>query len=266
MANPTSFANMEDILNQSRAIVGDSYNSGAGEILTDTAPFTNSYINSSLQELQDRLRNNAVVTLTVDNYIISGLEAVGLDPSLQTYIDVNGYNSVSASGTAVIDAALTLPVDMMVPQVVSECETGSGLPFTKMTQPMEGLASRNQQPALGQWEWRGNALWFNGATTIRDIKLRYQKQEANIIPGTDYTTVYVDLPGAGNALSYLIGLRYVMSRNPETAPILRAEADKYIREIIKTSVRQKQGISYQRRPFGDTANDLSYGSGQSHPW
>ena len=249
---PNSFANMEDILNNTRAIVNDAYNAGAGEILTDTAPFTLQYINSSLLELQDRLGNNAVVSLMVDNFIVSSLEVVPTDPSLQTYIDVNGYWSLNSTGVPVLlDAALVLPVDLLSPEFLWERQTGSNLPFHPMRQPQEGLPSIQQGPTLNNWEWRGNAIWFNGATTLRDIRIRYRKQEANIAEGTDYTTIEVDLPGAANALAYLIGYRYVMSRNPETAQLMRAAADYHILQIIKRAVRQKQGIEYRRPSYGN---------------
>jgi len=247
MANtPNSFANLEDVMNLARSIVNDAYNAGAGEILKDSAPFTVPYINSSLAELQDRLENNAVVQLTVDNYIVSGLDpVVALDPSLQTSLDVNGYN-----GPWGTDAALVLPVDLIAPEKLWERQTGSNLPFKEMTQPMEGLRSRSQAPELGQWEWRGNSLWFIGATTQRDVRVRYKKREAQIVAGTDFTTIFIDLPGAGNTLAYMIAYRYVMSRNPDTAPLVRAEVDRHVHEMIKRAVRQKQGIEFHRQPYG----------------
>jgi hypothetical protein len=329
---PNAFAILEDIMDNARAIANDAYNAGAGEILTDTAPFTISYINSSLQELQDRLENNAVVVLTVDNYIRSGLEPVNpTDPSVQTFLGFDGYggytntfdisqvqvssnlvtvtcsnstlalkqnmpvvfsgltsatflngltltviNVSSNSFTAALtnapygptadtglvtntfDPTFTLPPDMMTPQFLWERQTGSNLPFVPMVQPMEGLQSRSQTPSFAQWEWRGNAIYFLGATTLRDIRLRYQKREANITAGTDFTTILIDLPGAYNALSYMIAFRYVMSRNPETAPLVGAQADKYIREIIKRTVRQKQGIQYFRASY-DSNNGRNRG-------
>ncbi len=258
---PNALAVLEDIMNNARAIANDAYNGGAGEILTDTAPFTIQYINSSLQELQDRLENNAAVTLTVDNFIITGLEAVaGTDPSLQTFIDYSGYYSLNSSGVPIlIDATKQLPDDLMVPQKLWERQTGSNLPFVPMTQPMEGLISMSQTPSFAQWELRespnpgqGQAIWFRGATVNRDIRIRYQKREANVAAGSNFTNILIDLPGASNALAYLIAFRYVMSRNPDTAPIVRSQADYYIREIIKRVVRQKQGVQYQRQAYGGT--------------
>jgi hypothetical protein len=325
MSTPNSFANLEDIMMNARAISNESYNGGAGEVFTDTAPFTIQYINSSLNELQDRLENNAVVVLTVDNFILSGLEPIlSPDPALQTFLSFDGYggytntfnitqvqvttnvvtlttsntltgvlkptmpvtlsglvtatflNGVAAtvltvsphsftfaftnanygptgdSGvvTNILDPTLALPQDLMVVQEIYERQTGSNLPFVGMRQPMEGLQSRAQTTSFGQFELRGNNVYFSGSTTLRDVRLRYQKREAQVAAGTDFTAINIDLPGAGNALAYMIAFRYVMSRNPDTAPLVRAEADKYIREIIKRAVRQKQGIQYFRASYG----------------
>jgi len=251
MANtPNSFPNLEDILNQSRAIVNDAYNAGGGEILQDTAPFTLPYINSSLLEIQDKLGNNAEMSLMVDNFIVIGLEVVAVDPSLQTFIDVNGYHSLNSTGVAVLlDGALVLPTDLLSPEFLWERPSGSNLPFVQMSSPKEGLVSALQGPALNQWEWRQNAIWFRGATTLRDIRIRYRRLEANIAPGTDYTTIYVDFPGAANALAYLIAFRYVMSRNPDTSVLVRAEADRHLTNMLKRIVRAKQGIDYRRPAY-----------------
>lgn len=327
MSTPNTFANLEAIMNNARSIVNDTYNDGAGEIFTDTAPFTINYINSSLLELQDRLENNAVVALTVDNYIVSGLEAVPThSTSVQTSLGFDGYsgytltfpitqvqvatNVVTVTGTftglkptmpvavsglstatylngitltvattdgatfftAVFDHAdsgptsdtgvgtnnldptITLPLDMSSPQFLWERATGTNNLFKPMHQPEEGIQPQNQTNSLRQWEWRGNAIWFLGATTLRDIRIRYIKVEANVVAGTDFTTINIDLPGSFNALSYMLAFRYVQSRNPETAPMMKLESEKYIREIIKRTVREKQGIQYQRPPYGGREN------------
>jgi hypothetical protein len=203
-----------------------------------------------LTELQDRLENNAVVQLVVDNFILSGLEPVLIvDPSVQTSLDFDGYNN----GTTV-DPAIFLPADLMIVEKMWERQTGSNLPFVPLHQPQEGLCSRNQWESFGEFELRGNAIWFPGATTPRDVRLRYKMREALIPAGADFTTIYIDLPGSLNTLAYMIAYRYVMSRNPETAPIVRLEVDRHIKEMIRRTTRQKQGIAYKRRPYGGNPN------------
>src|ERR1700685_3712288 len=111
---PNSFSNLEDIMNLARAKCNESYNAGAGEVFTDSAPFTVPYINSALQDLQDRLENNAVVTLIVDTLELLNLEAVTvIDPSAQVFIDISGYYLQNSAGVTLLDATIFLPQDMM---------------------------------------------------------------------------------------------------------------------------------------------------------
>src|SRR5271170_2633020 len=110
---PNSFANMEKVLNNARAIANESYNEGQGEIFTDDAPFTINYVNSSLQELQDRLENNASVTLIIDNFYLLNLEAIALDPTAQVFIDYTGYYLSNSAGITLIDSTIVLPTNIM---------------------------------------------------------------------------------------------------------------------------------------------------------
>ena len=263
---PNSFSNLEDIMNLARAKCNESYNGGAGEILTDTAPFTAPYINSALQDLQDRLENNAYVTLTVDNFQLLNIPAIVVDPSAQIFIDPSGCYLQNSVGITLLDATIVLPQDMMIPEMLSERQTGTNFPYVEMTENKRGLSSANQGPRFYVWELRrsanpniGNAIWFRGATEARDIRIRYKMREASIVAGTDFTTINIDLPGAGNALAHMIAYSYTASRNPETAPLLDAKAAYYIREIIKRTVKQKQSIDYSRPAYGGDRGNGGHG-------
>lgn len=261
---PNSFANLEAIMNNARAISNESYNDGAGEIFTDTAPFTVNYINSSLEELQDRLENNASITLLIDNVYLLNLAAIALDPTAQVFIDYTGYYLSNSQGVTLIDGAITLPQDIMTLELVRERSSGSNQPMVPLTQLQGGLIPRAQGPMLNQFEWRasgvpgnGDALWMLGATQIRDISLRYMKREAQVTAGTDFNTVNIDLTGSYNALSYMIASRYVASRNPEVAAGVETKAQYYIKECIKRVQRQKQSIQYIRSAYGGGNNQGS---------
>ena len=323
-----SFVNLENVLNRTRVAINDAYNNGAGEVLTDSSPFTLPYVNSALAELQYRLGNNAEAALYVDNYIVSGLELIGsTNPALQTNLSVNGYSgytntftistvqvasnvvtvtipggttglvatmpvvisglsvatylngvtltistvtsttftapyfasnsgptSDSGLATNTLDPTLALPVDLLIPEFLWERQTGSNLPFHPMRQPQEGLQSRLQSVALHEWEWRDNAIYFIGAQTQRDVRIRYRRLEANLPAGTVYSNVSVDLPGSSEALAYLIAYYYDETRSPENAAIFLTRAEYHIMQMIKRGVRQRQGIEYRRRQYGNTGN------------
>lgn len=247
------YANLEDVMNSARDLANDAYNAGAGEILTDDAPFTVGYINTSLDELQDRLENNASVTLTKDNFIVSGLNPVTtLDPSIQTNLSFTGYTGYNGS---TINTGLVLPSDMMAPEVVTERQTGAGLPFVPMHQCMEGLPSRQQYEWLRDWVWQNDTLAFVGAIVPIDIRIRYRSRQPIVVANSimPFINVTINVLGCKRALAYLIAYRYVASRGagPDgNAPMLRQEADAAILQLIRRITRQKQGIEYRRPRYG----------------
>ena len=249
MAEPF-YPNLENTMNLARGLANDAYNAGAGEVLTDNAPQTIGYVNSSFAELQDRIENVTGMTLTKDNVLVLALDpVVNVDPSVQTSLSFTGYTGYNGAD---VDTNLTLPSDMMMPEEVWERQSGSNLPFVPMSQPQAGLPSRDQYQWLRQWEWRTDTMCFVGATVPVDIRIRYRCRQAFIAPNdtTPFTDVTINVLGSERALAYLIAYRYVASRQGDNAPMLRQEADAAIFEIIRRYTRQKQGIEYRRRSYG----------------
>ena len=79
------------VMNRARALVNDAYQMGAGRILTNKAPFTVEYLNSALEEVQERIRNNGVITLTRDNVLVGPLPPLAAsDPTQQTSLAYTG--------------------------------------------------------------------------------------------------------------------------------------------------------------------------------
>ena len=69
--------------------------------------------------------------------------------------------------------AVTLPLDLLAPLKIGQRITGSGTCFSEVPNAVDGLMSVYQGVTLGNWEWRGDALWFNGSQNTTDIELRY---------------------------------------------------------------------------------------------
>jgi hypothetical protein len=260
MAGPF-YGNLESIMNMARSFANDSYNSGAGEVLTDNNPATIGYINSSYAELQDRLENIASPTVIKDNYIVTALDPIAsINPTIQTSLSWIGYTGYN--GTAV-DSSLTLPSDMMAPEKLWERQSGTNTPFVEMMQPQEGLPSVNQSQWLRYWEWRTDSINFVGSTVAVDIRIRYTcrlpfAKPNDVVP---FSAVTINILGCERAMAYLIAYRYAAARSgmdpASGAQALRQEAELAILELKKRIVRQKQGIEYRRKPYSD-GND-SYG-------
>lgn len=87
-----AYPTAEQVMNRARAFVNDSFRGGKGRILTDQAPFTSEYLNSALEELQDLIGNNGVITLIEDNVILAGITPVAaINPATQVFISYEGY-------------------------------------------------------------------------------------------------------------------------------------------------------------------------------
>lgn len=251
------YPNLESIMNLARALVNDSYNSGAGEILTDSNPATILYINRAFAELQDRLENIASVTLTKDNYIVTALDpVVNPAPGIQTSLSFTGYTGYNG---AAVDSSLTLPSDMMAPEEVWERPSGSTNAFRLMQQPQAGLPSQTQTQWLRLWEWRTDTLNFLGATIAVDLRIRYRCRQAYLPPNS--TTAFVDttvnILGCERTMAYLIATAYAEARGAEGAAMMRAGAEAAILELKKRIVRQMQGTEFRRRPYKEQGGNGS---------
>lgn len=240
-------------MNRARAYINDSFSGGAGRVLTDQAPFTIEYLNGALENLQDRLRDYEAMTLIRDNYIMSPIAPpVPLpNPEIQINVSFIGFfDGVTQHATP------KLPADLIVPITLSERETGSGNNFGEMYVPQGGLPSSWQTQYLGVWEWRGgqsgDAIWMVGATTSRDIRLRYQAVLAPIAPSTQqnpWSDTQIAIQASVEALAHLVAYRYARARGAQAAAIMQADADGAIHSILNRYVKQSQGTRYERQPY-----------------
>jgi hypothetical protein len=243
------------VMNLARAFVNDSYQGGAGRILTNTKPFTVQYLNSALWELQEKIRNNGVITLTHDNVIVGPIPAlVAPDPAQQIKLT---YHGLYVNG--VFQKTPFLPSNLRVIDRVWERQYGSGLPFTPMQQPMEGLPSVFQGPWLRFWEWRQDAICMVGSTEIEELRLRYTAALPVIGPDVvsseqeeSWATTTINILSSENALAAIVAYKYALARGAQGAAAMGEEATRYVRLITNKYVRQAQRIRYQRRAYSET--------------
>jgi hypothetical protein len=261
------YPTVANVMNRARAIVNDSYQGGAGRILTNAAAFTAQYLNGALEELQDRLRNNTVITFTRDNVIIGPLPPLaGPAPGQQVMLAYTGFFVNGAWLPTPV-----LPSDCVAIEKVWERAAGSNTPFAPMTQPMEGLPSVYQGPWQRMWEYRQDMLVMPGSTTTEELRLRYQMQMASIpndstnSQGDDsWNNITINILASTNALATLVAYNYARARGAQAAATMAADAEKFIRLILNRYIRRAQSIRYNRKPFGST--NLSNRSGGNLPW
>ena len=249
-----AYPNAEQVMNRARAIVNDAYQGGQGRILTDTAPFTIEYLNDALEELQDELRDYGSITFIKDNYIMTPVTPVlNINPQVQTNISFTGY----FDGT-IQHPLPVLPGDMLEALTLWETMTGSNLPMQEMAQPQGPLTSCYQQEWLGEWEWRTDMIWFHGATTSRDVRLRYRSQLqplAAASPSNPLSNVQISVQASTRAMALLVAYNYTRARGGQAVQLLKPDADKALWSVKNRYVLQGQGHRLERIPYGgDSGN------------
>lgn len=260
------------VMQRARAFVMDSYGqNGQGRILTNTAPFSVEYLNAALEEVQERLGNNGVITLTRDNVILTPIPPITQpDPSVQI--------SLSYTGLTINGKVLTTPVlppDLVELFDVSERQTGSGLPFVPMKEYQSGLpVNYTQGPWLRVWEYRGDALWMLGSLSTEDIKLRYRANlpaiASDIIApnGVDsWTSTQINILATTNVLAKIVAYHYALARGAPMAATMGTDAEKFMRLIIRRYTRATgQRKIIRRKPYGQPNASMSRYTGGGLPY
>jgi hypothetical protein len=232
---------------------------GEGQIYVDDTTVSvtlSNFFNAELEELCSELRATNGPMLVRDNYLLEGLtpinSAQGLaapNPAVQCCVNAAGY----FDGTTV-HPDLTLPVDMLYPDQVWERLNGSNGRFVPMAQAVRGLSSCNQGARFGEFEWRGDGIYLHGATTVRDLRIRYFGSLVNLYtPGVDLATAYIPIKGCKQALADKIVVRIARRIAPERLMDAQGSAAKSLFNLRNELVKQKQGIEYEPNAFGDEA-------------
>lgn len=248
----TNYPSALDVMNRARALVNDAYQAGAGRILTDAAPFTIEFLNSAIEELQDDLGNNGVITLIVDNVLLTPITPVITpDPSVQVSISFDGYfNGTSMTATP------ALPSDCVAVLQLWERVTGTQ-GFLPMAEPQGPLCPQMQTAYQGHWEYRGDAIWMPGSTQTEDIRIRYESRFTPIGKGTELDTVQVNILASTNALATLVAYNYARARGAAQAQMMKADAEEQKRKIINRYTRRGQGKPCHRQPYAQSdSNDF----------
>ena len=232
-------------MNLARAIINDMQISTAGQILTDTAPFTAEYLNSAVQSAQEYLANNGVTSNLVDDFILTPITSVATqDPSVQVFISTDGYFD-----GAVMHDTPVLPPDTIVILKCWQRQTNSGQWFQEFGQPEDGLTSYIPGPYFSRWEWRQDRLNLNGATNTLDIRIRYEAALPIIAPSTvenPFSETVIRIRRGTRALAYLVAQQYCEARGSAQQQAVAQNAIRFLDQIVNRYVRRDQRIAYRR--------------------
>lgn len=255
----SNFPSLESIANLVRAFVDDDKRGatatpGEGQILTDTSTTLQNFMDSAIREVRREVGIMGQPTLIRDNYLLLGLPPVNsslgigvMNPAVQVSLTFTGF----FDGLE-INPTFTLPADLLQPLELWERMAGTQSPFGMMTESIGALTPRNQVTALGEWENRSNAIWMNGATSFRDLRIRYLGSFPALVSATiNWSQTFVPIPDAQEAIADKIAVRYARRLGSPQVPDLIQQADRSMLRLRQQVTRSRQRIDNRRPLYGE---------------
>jgi hypothetical protein len=242
----TAYVTAENVLNRIRMILNDSEVAG-GDVLTDTAPFTFQVLNAAFERVQIELASVGVETYAKEAWLIAIPTPPINDSECRVVVDDSGCNILYPNGVGdVFSLTPQLPTDLVVPLKLWERQSGTqNYTGPPMRQCNDGLLNMIQQTFLVDWAWMADGLQFRGALQVQDVKIRYEKQLAQLAAVTDP----VPIRGVTNAAAYWGAKVFCESRGGVVAPIFSKNADDEVFKLKQISTRRRQRKQVRRQPY-----------------
>ncbi len=255
----THYDTVNTILNTVKTRL-NSLNKQQADILISNQPYMQQCFNTGWRKFQAFIANQGYSKFTKEVEIDNLAAKTSQDPAVQTFIDWDGYNN----GT-VLDATKVLPEDLILPLVVWQRVTGQNALFCQIGQWLDGMPSVAATPYNQVWDWRNDRLYFTGANTELDLRIRYANYigdfiEANGLPWYAQT---VPVVRALDSLSLYVCAEIAGSRPDlelDTVTFMQA-AEAAAKLITNRDVRQKQRTNIRRMSRSGRLEGNMYGQG-----
>jgi hypothetical protein len=242
LTTPYSLAG--DVTKLIRAAINDMGTSSgvAGNLFSDTQPYTFILLQSAYRELFAVLRKNGWETAKAEIILSTVPLVTSPDPGIQVLVSFTGSNN----GTNNF-ANPFLPPDLIIPTRLWERQTGSLSQFCPMDLVMDSLPSLQQGSSLRYWQWRQNdGLYFCGATQNVDVRMQYASLPNILTLVADPVMII----GGENALAYMTAGLFGFARGSAQSEACLNLADRFIGDLLAPVMQQKQRVNYRRRPYG----------------
>lgn len=237
------YSTADSVLNLTRSLGTDAIQSLAGNLLANSKPSTEVFLNAGYRYLQVKLAIAGYSTFKKTTQILSLTPATPLDPGTRPALSYTGYfNGTSNAGTPF------LPPDLCWPLRLRERQSGTLNQFQKMSPARDGLSSRQQSTYLRDWVWENDQLVFNGSTATNDLELYYVPFLPDLSLSTNPTSPVL-LVRCENALAAYTLWNYAISRNPEHAPEALQMGDAYCKMMLSSDAMQKARGNIRRQGY-----------------
>jgi hypothetical protein len=238
----TAYDTAEFVLQHARAAINDVMQDQDGEILTDDWSGTWIYLEQGKRLVEHELANNGV-EFNIKEVVFANISPVAnVDPTTQVWISPQGYfdgtnNHVNPQ----------IPADLVIPIRLWERFSGTTNPFAQITPAIDGLPGNLMQVQQFRiWDWRGDAIYFPGATQANDVRMRY----VSYSPQLTAPDSVIPFRRSAMAIAFMTAWAFTNPRNPAQAATLYAMAKTEIDQIISSTVRRKQRRGIQKRAYG----------------
>ncbi len=218
---------------QITSLIRSLLNDSQGNLFTDSVLMP--YANAAYRSVQRALGNAGAGGFLTDNLLIIVPALAAVDPSVQVSI------------TDATPPPNQLPTDLLAPAKIWERPSGSSQEFIEMVDLTRhgGLPSRPQGVTLSVWEWRGDGIYFLGATRDTQIRVRYLKAFPDLADATSPVLVR----NAQEAIAYSAAAMAAWARGSPLAEKWDDAAVDATEDLVRAAVRREQHSARRRRPF-----------------
>jgi hypothetical protein len=249
----------EYVLNLARVRANDAIQSLAGNLLSDSQPFTITMLNAAYRHLQRVMVEKGAETFIDEWYFNQIPPAFYItDPGLQVYISWTGfYDGVEMHDNPVLPADMLAPLRLEERPSAPDNSPNNSASYTPMARTSDGLPSRCPTVKLCQWEWKSDKIYMIGSTAYNDVRLRYIKRLPDLLDSTDLVLVV----NCSDALAYYTVMEFARPRGSALADKYEMLGDAEIDKMLAPNVKARQRMNLRRRPYsGRNGSNNGYSS------
>jgi hypothetical protein len=239
---PAPLPTVNEVMNVARSRVGDMLDQESGTLLTNDAPYAQTFLSSAWKWYQNKCAN-AGIELQIRETVLTGLPArSNNDTAAQCWITWYGCSD----GVGQYDVP-ALPSDLVNPLSIWRREAGSLNASQLMSQATDGLPVWIDSNI---YDWRENGLYYYGATYVQEFRIRYSTYWQDL----DITQPFQQIPmrGCEDCLGARIAYEYNSARmGPDAAAGLARWAEDAFQETVQRTSRRKQRSTFRRKRYGD---------------
>lgn len=229
-----------------------------GDIFADSQAYVVPTINLAWRKFQKKLDYSSHPRMR-NEAIIFNLPVVGSqDPAAQQFISwTQFFDGLSFTTTP------TLPSDFLSPLRLYERPSApQGVTntrgFVEMHPATDGLPARAKGFRNKLWDWREDALWFNGSLLNLDIRAQYTAFLPDIVVGSSFAATIIPIMRSADALAYYAAEAFVVPRGGAmVAPSFAMKGDEATDALTNRQAKLLQRGSYRRRAVYDSSRRLA---------